>query len=448
MTDPNPLSSDVHPAPESPPVQPDSAIMRRLLEAAFSSGKRLYQFCWYRPAFRDACSRVSESPSLDDMIQTLLALCEAQLQLPELLEAVWAANPRQAEEHFPELRGRAPAPPPRSPSSPPPGGYSEPVKVGLTALGELMQQDPQVQKTVEDFSADFGTTRQRIDELVDCKFLHDRLHELEVNCYTPVISQAHRFPYADDAVENLSNYEYNLQRITDDLSRFIEEKDCGMDTSWVTAIEQARQSLREATSNLDAGKLNLALGQLRSVLTGQPTRINERLLTTARLLGLPALVAAMARISDKLAELDLDPGKVNEFKVGVEALADLEHSLSVMIADHDQWQRLDLQMRRIEASMRMDTEELVMFWPYLIEMAEPVHHGRSETWATRLKASINDLDQAIASENPNPNKIGRCFRRFRREVSWRFYNVDKELKNGCEDLGKVGEPLAFVLRVL
>jgi hypothetical protein len=40
------------------------------------------------------------------------------------------------------------------------------------------------------------------------------------------------------------------------------------------------------------------------------------------------------------------------------------------------------------------------------------------------------------------------FRRFRRQAGERFYRVDIELKRMTDDLRKVGEPLAVVLRLL
>ena len=79
-------------------------------------------------------------------------------------------------------------------------------------------------------------------------------------------------------------------------------------------------------------------------------------------------------------------------------------------------------------------------------LSERLHGNRIEEWATRFCASIERLDAAIVSQNPG--MMRRRFREFSREASDRFYRVDKALKRQCEDLGKVGEPLAAVLEML
>ena len=63
-----------------------------------------------------------------------------------------------------------------------------------------------------------------------------------------------------------------------------------------------------------------------------------------------------------------------------------------------------------------------------------------------FRVSIDDLDSAIVSRNPRLIRNG--FRMFCRHASDRFYQVDTQLKEQCEDLGKVGEPLAFLLEML
>jgi hypothetical protein len=431
---------------ELSPDQPDIATLHRLIKDAFSA-RGLCRFCRYRADFRGALDRVSDPPSLDDLTDELLRHCEERRLLAKLLEEIRAVNPVQAEAHFPELRSRAPAHPPAGASHPPAGGYSQPLSRGLFALADLVRQDPDARKAVVEFRTHFEDARQHSDELIACKFFHDQLHDLEVHCYTPIGMEADRFPHHDGVVETLSYYERNLQRVTSDLKRFIERTDCAMDEAWwIRYVDSAQESLRGAMKNRDAKLLKDTLRQLRRVVTQQPTRINASLVTTAKALRLEAMVGAMTTLSDILARLDLDLEKLNRFNLAVEALAGLERTLSALVDDHDQWQRLDLELRRIEAVMELDTEELEMSWPDLEGMAVPLHQGRSERWAMDFRTSIDDLDSAIVSRNPRLIRNG--FRMFCRNASDRFYHIDTQLGEQCEDLGKVGQPLAFLLEML
>ena len=96
--------------------------------------------------------------------------------------------------------------------------------------------------------------------------------------------------------------------------------------------------------------------------------------------------------------------------------------------------------------MDLDTEELEASWPELRALAATLHRDQSEPWAIRFRESIERLDQAIAGGNPTTIRLR--FREFSREASYRFYRVDRALKEQCEDLSRIGEPLAAVLETL
>jgi hypothetical protein len=259
--------------------------------------------------------------------------------------------------------------------------------------------------------------------------------------------EAGRFPEHDAVAEIISHYEFCLEEIADDLKKFAERPDCELaELSWVEQVFLAQDLLRGAISNLDANLLKEALRRLRRVLTTQPTRINARLSAAAESLRLSTLVKDMELLSEGLASLESEPERLIRFKTGVEALASLERNMTAMVKEHNQWQRLDLDLRRIEAVMDLDTEELEASWPELKALSETLHHDRTEQWATRFRESIDRLDCAIAARNPRLTR--QRFREFCREASHRFYRVDRALKKQCEDLYKVGEPLAAVLEML
>jgi hypothetical protein len=117
-----------------------------------------------------------------------------------------------------------------------------------------------------------------------------------------------------------------------------------------------------------------------------------------------------------------------------------------LVNEHDQWQAVDLELRRIEAILEHDMSELEMSWPGLKRMTEPLYSVSTATWAVSLKTDGDCLEQAITIQAFS--KIREHFRRYRRQADERFYRIDVDLKRLCGELRKVDEPLAFVLRMI
>lgn len=420
------------------------AAVRQLLLAAFTD-ESLRRFCADRPLLQPVLIQFGSMMGLDDIVDRVMTHCRTHDHWDELLAGVQAENRRQYDRFSDRIRtidGAALA----EAAAPPAEGYSHYFGQALFDLSEMMQ-DPKVREAVVAFGADFRAARQHASELKERKYLHDMLHDLEFRCYTPISMDAGRFPESDGVVEAFSNYEFFLRQISDDLKEFVDSPRCdAVDTSWIEHIFRAQDSLRGATSNLDARLLKEALRQLRRVLTTQPTRINARLLDAAKALRLSNLVETMRLVNDSLDGLEQEAERLQRFRTGVEALASLERNMTALVQDHNQWQRLDLDLRRIEAVMDLDTEELEWSWPELRSLAETLHRDHDEDWALRFRESIERLEGAITSGNPRLIRLR--FREFSREASDRFYRVDRALKRRCEDLNEIGEPLAAVLGML
>jgi DNA-binding SARP family transcriptional activator len=326
------------------------------------------------------------------------------------------------------------------------GEYGRSAGEALLALVELMQV-PQARAVMMAFRADFEDATDHIDVLSSYKRLHDLLHALQFHCYNPIVQEAMRFPGDDVAADNLTDHELTLQRIINDLQEDTERAPFATTEGlWIRDLVKAREALREALEALNPKPLKRAIWLLNRVLAVQPSRINTRLNATARALRLPVLAETMARVRDNLASLDLNPHKLGQFGAGVEALARLSHTLTVLVDEHDRWQAVELELQRIDGIMGQGTMELEMSWPDLKAMTEPLYGGRSDAWATSFKTGSEHLDSAIDGENTA--QIRHCFRRYRRETSTRFHRVDVELNRLCEDLRRAGEPLASVIRMI
>jgi hypothetical protein len=320
------------------------------------------------------------------------------------------------------------------------------VNEGLSALVELMQS-PEVRAAVVTFRTDFEAACQQIDVLGDYKDLHDLLHTMQFHCYHPIVQESRRFPDDDLALDNLTDYGLTLGGTVSSLQEVAGRTTlASFETAWVAELDQARQELDQALESLDVQPFKKSIWRMNRVLAIQPSQINTRLNEVARALRLPALVSALTAVRDQLRQLELDAVKMDQFNAGVDALDGLNQRLAELVASHDRWQVIDLELRRIETAIRQDTMELEMSWPSLRDMVAPQYEDQSEDWATSLDAAAHALDDALAQGSPA--KTRRCFWRYRRQAGDRFYRVDVDLKNLCEELRDVGDPLTSVMTMI
>lgn len=329
------------------------------------------------------------------------------------------------------------------PSSPAPAQ----VGAGLQALRELMERSTQVRIAMNAFRTDFGAASVQVGLLGDYKDLHDLLHLLQFSCYNGIVLTAARFPGDDSALENLYDYHLSLENIYNEM-RVVVDRELvpKIETTWIQEIAEALRELQIAIDQLDEQSLKKVIWRLNRLLSVQPTRINTRLNSAARNLRLSSLVLALRRVYDHILTLDLDRGKVEAFKTGLEALVNLCERLDRLIEDHEQWQAVDIELRRIEALIGQDLLELEMSWSDLHRQAGPLFESRTEVWAEAFQKESKALDEALAFDNPI--KTRRAFRSFRRRAGDRFYRVDLELKALCGELRLVGDPIASILRIL
>jgi serine/threonine protein kinase len=333
------------------------------------------------------------------------------------------------------------------PSAPPPRieQITRFARLGLGALSDMMKV-PAVRGAAAGFKNTFQIAREQIGVLGKYKGLHDLLHTLHFHYYNPMVHEAKRFP-EDDARSNLEDHELTLQGIIEGLRELADQEPFVADERpWIRDLARADDGLRKALVDSDPRGLMLANRLVGKVLSIQPSRINTRLNNAAKNLQLPNLVRALATIRDELKGPDLDSERLLQLEEGVNALDGLNRSLSVQISDHDRWQAVDNELRWVEALLDLDTVELEMAWPDLRSIAEPFFTGSGDDWSTKLRAAADRLDQAIAARDPV--KIRARFRHLRRQAGDRFYRVDLALKNLCEELRTIGEPLALVLETI
>jgi hypothetical protein len=321
---------------------------------------------------------------------------------------------------------------------------------GLKALREGIQLSPEAKAAAAGAAQDIREVCEMIDELGCYKALHDQLHRLQSGCYDQLVRLVRR-PASDLDYSEVEEYEIVLQDIIRK-SRDVARKRFFIppEISWIEDLVKPHDLLKQAIDRSEPEPLRDVVAGLNRVLTSSPSLINAGLICRARDLRLSALVEAMELGSMEHA---LPQKLVSRYEAGQEALHSLDRRLMALRDEHNGWQIADLELRRIESELRpresgvgQGIEELKKAWPDLKIKAEPLYSDRREDLVTRLRKAGQSLDLVIAGDNPD--SIYDSFRIYRRLAGLQFLKVDEDLKALCEELRRIGDPLASVLEVL
>lgn len=318
------------------------------------------------------------------------------------------------------------------------------VSKSFVSLLRLLAR-PDMHAAVVAFQTDFQAASEQIDLMNDFKLVHDLFQELE-NRYFLIHNDQRRLPDDDLAWDSISINEPELQGKISDLravtrrSTFANEE-----TRWMTQLERVSERIRLGVEDFDLEELKKGTGLLYRVLNRTPSRVNAQLVATASALRLDALEQAMQTINKNLTDSELSLDSVtDEISHGVEALAGLDERLNALVKEHNAWQEIDDELRRVEASLNLGIEELEDAWFDLEPLARALTEDSSDDWANNLDKVVDKLDQAL--QDQVVVTVRRLFRRFQSEVRRRFRQVDLELLTLCQDLQRIGESLDLLLR--
>jgi hypothetical protein len=327
---------------------------------------------------------------------------------------------------------------------------SQSAEEGLRALVDMMR-NPEVRDRVATFEAVFSDSSEQIELLGYYKDLHDILHTLQFNCYnylTGIVRAAKKDPDDLSIWENVLNYEMILR---EKVVRKLQNLDTGSSLvhgkqDWIARLIRDLDVLFVAINQNDGALLESAIKPIRNVLAQRPVQINGKLAAAAEALRLSRLVDALTEVRKCLSGAGVNPVTAKRFQDGVQALDGLKESLSSLIVHHNEWQDIDVIIRLVDGNIDIDCSELEGFWSELKEKTEAQLKGYEEPWASLLEKEIAKLDKSL--EEKDPGRIRQSFRSFRTRASYRFYEVDLALKELCEQLRKVSEPLTHVWEMI
>lgn len=320
----------------------------------------------------------------------------------------------------------------------------QPVADGMTALKDMTEDSTRIREAAATFRAVFQSACEQIEDVSEYKNLHDQLHDLQIKCFYVIAANSSRFPGDEDARTDLEECRLTFEGVLEQL-RAISSRFNRTDTNWIQQLDAALIDLRNALKQDDQALLKQASRKMDRELSLRPAQINARLNQSARALNLTELVQALSKVRDYAARLYPNSPKMTEFKAGVESLAKMGESLSLLILLHDRWQDADTELRSMERNSK-DPEELGFWWPDFKPKALEICKVVSGDWAASFQTYGENLELAINAKDCTNMK--RYFRLIRHSVTIRFYKTDADLKSQCDELMKVGEPLTTVLRVI
>lgn len=318
---------------------------------------------------------------------------------------------------------------------------------GLKALRGWLD-DPKVREVAEQFRADFKRASQRLLLLSDLKELHDLLHTLQFQCYSFLVLESRRSSEAEVSWESLDPPEITLGELTGKMQAIAQRASLAeIDLSWVKELIVARGELRAALSATVLKPFRSSVQRIGRVLAFQPTQINFQLSATAASLPLAEIEEGMAAARGQLGAEDLATPEGREIDTGVKALAKLRPGIARLTKEHTQWQALDAEMRLLESQVGKDTADLEFAWQGLRDRLLALCFGAPGTeWASGLQDEIVKLESALAAALPP--RIAQAFRRTYALAGLRFYAVDVELLQLCEELRNLGTELQKLLTKL
>lgn len=301
-----------------------------------------------------------------------------------------------------------------------------------------------VRDLVIHFEEKFRSVRDQVAKLGDYKDLHDHLHEIEYSCHNLVAPQARRPDVDRIDWDLLGDAEITLQHILE-LLRDVQQRCClpQQETAWIETLSGARADLQQANDNCDPKLLKRVDWLIGRTLRLELPQINVKLNHVAHELRLSVLVTVMKSIADSISDTAHRNVSIPHLEQGIEALLRLNQTLMSLVAQHDGWQRVNQELRLVEVSLEQSTEELKMAWPDLILRVEALYDTVTADWVVSVRKDATKLDQVIGAADCSEVRVR--FRQFQRQVSNRFYRVDRQLKDLCENLRQIDGPLGSLL---
>jgi hypothetical protein len=140
------------------------------------------------------------------------------------------------------------------------------------------------------------------------------------------------------------------------------------------------------------------------------------------------------------------PEDIRCFAAGGRDLGRLDRDIDDLILQHDQWQKIDDLMRRIDNNGKGKPSDLEFAWPKLSSLLQKQLEGIDALFRQEIAEAFAELRDNMTS--PDPDAKIEPFRLLRGSAGNWFYKVDLRLLEICRELIPIDAALAVVLAAL
>jgi hypothetical protein len=316
----------------------------------------------------------------------------------------------------------------------------------------------------------------QLETMTVYKQLHDTMHELELQCYLPLLEDNERLTDSEETRRTLlEKHEFTLAHIIDRLEAIVVRMENRQEHErWMTTLLRAHTELRSAAGG-DFARVSVVPHLIGHILKVQPAAFNARILLAANNLRLGDLVQALTELSAHVQFVSADPRHLQPIQASIMALADLDQRLHEIVQRHDRWQRVADESLRIQDFANYEVSELALVWQDLSDIVKPLLANQPGTLAAALRMECQRLDELLATtviavrqekfrlvaekaanvarrpeggdakkgEPARRGEVQHTYHRFRRLVMEQFYRVDQDLLRLCDSLRNVISRLTF-----
>ncbi len=326
----------------------------------------------------------------------------------------------------------------------------EPGTAFAVLTEELIPQAPEVRTAARAMIPFVKRLAPRIEFLVAYKQLHDDLQKLE-DQHRQIAPHLKHLPEESSRWEDLDLLELEVDKLNEELVEQATEEITTQEARSFEKLEKAHEELKQAVRGRDHAKLRGANKLFGRLLGIWPSHVNTELISTARNLGLPAVLDSLNTLASQLDGTEVDARAAAEFKERVVSMIELHERLTDLIKRHDGWQELDNDLRQVEREVipqlgRADSDEgldeLQAMWSGLKRATLALCAGEEPEQAAALNTDLAKLEGALEDRQSTTR---RNFIAFRGRVTRRFNAVDHDLREECGKLQKLREDLTDFL---
>jgi hypothetical protein len=311
---------------------------------------------------------------------------------------------------------------------------------------------PMVQTYLSSYQESIAESSSLIGVLGRYKRLHDYFQRSE-GAYKLLLRSRKGVAAGVDTWDDVEEVVYELATELELLLQFA--RDGGFPPNeilWTSKIERMSSDLKTAAQDHHDGKLGAICEKLHKVLASQPSRINDRLVTTAGQLALGGVAESLRKICGSVADMlieDRAQERLEAFTRGIDSLGRLDHNLRILINNHNCLQAIDDSLRCFEMTLRPSPAEIAEIWIDLVEPLGLLNGDCGATWLAGLRELGQRMDSFVA-EPPTEPKDVRAFQALFRDARDKIYRgfnqTDEDLRRFCDQLQKVGDMLSDAIR--